>query len=334
MLSFFHDSSTGLKGFIAIHNTNLGPATGGTRYWQYYSENDALRDALRLSKAMTYKCALAGVPYGGGKGVIIRHARHPKGPALLSAYGRIVNLFNGNFYTGEDVGLTERDVELLAKSSKFINGLPTIAGDPAPWAALSVFYGITVGLETVYGNANMHGRTFAIKGLGKVGAELARLVMQQGGQVYGTDINQSTLRKVVKRFPRIQIVKPSEIYKLKVSVFSPCALGGDLNGKTIPQLKCDIVCGGANNQLVSPLDGERLQKRGILYIPDYVANAGGLINVTEEWNRRGYSRDRVQEKVAGVKKTIRHIIDLSEKKRMATSVIADQLAERIFNGKE
>lgn len=333
LVSHFYDKRTGLRGFIAIHNTRLGPATGGTRYWTYRSEVEALRDVLNLSKAMTYKCALAGVPYGGGKGVIMKNARHPKDLMLLSAYARIINLFNGNFYTGEDVGITESDVAALAKGSKFVNGIPTISGDPAPWAALGVFYAISAGLEAIFGKATIRGWTFAIKGLGKVGSELSRLIIERGGKIFAADISKAAIRKTLRRFSQIKIVNPVEIHKLKVDVFAPCALGGDFNSKTIHELKCKIVCGGANNQLASSADGERLHRQGILYIPDYVANAGGLINVTEEWNRQGYSPERVKIKVAAIKKTVKRIVQISLRHNKATSEVADDLAEKIFNRK-
>lgn len=330
MVSFIYDAHTGLNGFIAIHNTNLGPATGGTRYWEYDSERDALRDVLKLSRAMTYKCALAEVAYGGGKGVIMKSPRRLKSSALLCAYARKVNLFRGTFYTGEDVGMTEEDVESLARHSRFINGIPGIAGDPAPWAALSVFYAIEAGLKAIFGTPSMGRKTFAIKGLGKVGGELARLILERGGEVYGADISRVAIQRIMRRSPEIKIVKPSEIHRIKATVFAPCALGGDFNGRTIPQLKCDIVCGGANNQLVSDRDGERLHARGVLYVPDYVANAGGLINVCEEWNEKGYHSDEVRRKVKQVGKTVARIIDLAQKEGGPTSVIADRLAERIF----
>ncbi len=332
MVSFIQDERAGLRGFIAIHNTRLGPATGGTRYWIYDSEKNAMRDALKLSRAMTYKCALAGVPYGGGKGVIMRNPRRLKDNALLQAYAGAINLLNGSFYTGEDVGMTEHDVEFLAHHSRFINGLPGRAGDPAPWAALSVFHAMEAGLKAAYGSPSMRGKTFAMKGLGKVGSELARLIFEQGGEVIGADINKDVVKKAVRQFSKLRIMKPSEIHMAKVNVFSPCALGGDFNGRTIQQLKCDIVCGGANNQLVSDADGERLHERGILYVPDYVANAGGLINVTEEWNKSGYNREEVRRKVKGVGKTVARIISLSQKQSKATSAVADLLAEAIFLG--
>ncbi|TSD03757.1 MAG: leucine dehydrogenase [Parcubacteria group bacterium Greene0714_36] len=333
MVSCFHDKATGLRGFIGIHNTRLGPATGGTRYWRYDSEREALGDVLNLSRAMTYKCALAGVPYGGGKAVIMRNARYPKNAAFFAAYGRLVNLFNGKFYTGEDVGMTEQDVAILARYSPFINGLPGKAGDPAPWAALSVFYAMEAGLKAVFGAATMRGKTFAIKGLGKVGGELVRLITERGGTVYGADVKREAVKNAVRRFPNMKIVRPADIHALKVNVFSPCAMGGDFSGRTVPRLKCDIVCGGANNQLMSAQDGERLHERGILYIPDYVANAGGLINVSEEWNKKGYDRDEVMKKVKAVGKTVRRIIERARKQRAPTSMIADRLAEKVFNGK-
>lgn len=334
MVSFIHDEHTGLRGFIAIHNTRLGPATGGTRYWRYPRKEDALRDVLRLSRAMTYKCALAGVAYGGGKAVIMRNPRRPKDHALLQAYAGAINLFNGSFYTGEDVGMTEYDVEFLARHSRFINGLPGRAGDPAPWAALGVFHSIEVSLYAVFGTAAMEGRIFAIKGLGKLGSELARLIFEQGGEVYGADISADAAKKAAKRFPKLKIIKATEIHKVKADVFSPCALGGDFNSKTIAQLNSDIVCGGANNQLASVRDGRRLHKRGILYIPDYVANAGGLISVAEEWNPAGYRAENVRRKVAAIKKTVTRIIEKSRRDHVPASIVADRLAEDIFLGEK
>ena len=330
LVAAFADEASGLRGFIGIHNTNLGPATGGTRYWRYASERDALRDVLKLSRAMTYKCALAGVPYGGGKAVIVKNPRRLKGPALLRAYARVINLFNGSFYTGEDVGMTEQDVEFLARHSRFINGLPGRAGDPAPWAALSVFYATEAGLKALYGSASMEGKAFAIKGLGKVGSELARLITERGGMVYGADTAPDAVKKAARRFPRIKIVRPSEIHRMPVDVFSPCALGGDFNGRTIAHLKCAMICGGANNQLASPADGARLHERGILYVPDYVANAGGLINVCEEWNKDGYRREAVTRKVAAVGRTVSHILGLARRQNKPTSAVADRMAEDIF----
>ena len=324
------DRKSGLRGFIAIHNTNLGPAAGGTRYWHYRSEQDALRDALRLSKAMTYKCALARVPHGGGKGVIIANSNHHTRKDFLVAYAKRVNLLNGSFYTGEDVGLTKEYVETLTRNSRFIIGRERLAGNPSPWAAKGVFYAMQAALEAVFGSQEVEGHTFAISGVGKVGEMLCDLIYRQGGEVVVADINADRIKSVKRKFPRIAVVSPSEIHKQRVDVYAPCALGNEFNKKTIPHVRAQIICGGANNQLASPEDGNRLHSWGILYVPDYLANAGGLINVVAEIDSGGYSRKKVERKVKGIKNTAKKIIELSAKKNKPTSEVADRLAEEIF----
>lgn len=328
------DERVGLKSFIAIHNTNLGPATGGTRYWNYASEEEAIRDVLRLSQAMTYKCALARVPYGGGKGVIIGNAHNPRKGYLFASYAHRVNLLNGTFYTGEDVGLTQANLHILEKESKFIIGRERIAGNPSPWAARGVYYAILAALQAVFGNSEIAGRTFSVKGVGKVGSVLCGLLYERGGKVFVADLAPEKIKSIKRKYPRVEVMRPLEIHKQKVDVYAPCALGGEFNKKTIPQLRCKVICGGANNQLASHEDGERLHSWDILYVPDYLANAGGLINVVAELDKRGYSRRRVERKVRGIRATTKKIIELSRKKNQPTSHIADRLAEGIFlNGK-
>lgn len=333
MVLFFYDKKTGLKGFICVHNTNLGSATGGTRYFEYETEEDALRDGLRLSMAMTYKCALAGVSHGGGKAVVIKNGHKPKNEAYLKMYAEKVNMLNGNFTTGEDIGINGKDIEILARYSKFINCRESIGGDSSPFAALGIFYSIKPALKAVFGSEEIKGRTFAIKGLGKVGMELLRLLYEEGAEIIAADINKTATKEVLKKFPKIKIVKPEEIHKTQTDVYSPCALGKEFNNKTIRELKCKIICGAANNQLVSQTDGESLHKKNILYIPDYLANAGGLINVADELNKDGYSRERVLEKVKNIQITAENIIEISKKKKKPTSQIADELAEKIFTRK-
>lgn len=330
LVNFFYNKTTGLKGFLAIHNTALGPAIGGTRYWPYGSQEEAMRDALRLSRAMTYKCALARVHFGGGKGVILADVRYPKNRAFISSYARVVNLLRGSFFTGEDVGIDKYDVEVMAKVSPFIIGRRGLAGDPGPWAALGVFYAIEAALESALGTSRIQGRTFAIKGLGKVGGELCHLLTERGGKVIGADIDPSKVRSARKRFPKIRIAPPGAIHKESVDVYCPCAMGGEFTEHTIRQLSCHIVCGAANNQLSSPACGDLLRRAGVIYVPDYVANAGGLINVAGELDKRGYSRARVYRKMRGIKKTVRKILELSAKRRQPANRVADTLAERIF----
>jgi len=228
----FEDKDTGLKGFIAIHNTNLGPAAGGTRYWRYDSEERALYDVLNLSRAMTYKCAMAGVSYGGGKGVIIADPKHKKTEHLLKEYAMQVNLLNGKFYTGEDVGINEDDIRILSKYSNFIIGRPGIGGDPSPWAALGVLYAIQASLEFVFGSPEIKGHTFAIKGVGKVGGILCHLLSQNGGDVTVADIDPQAIKTIQKSLPDIKVVQTSQIHKTPVDVYSPCALGNELTKQT------------------------------------------------------------------------------------------------------
>lgn len=330
LVASFADKKSGLRAFVAIHNTNLGPATGGTRYWHYHSEEEAIKDALRLSRAMTYKCALARVPHGGGKGVIIANSHNPHKREFLSSYAKRINLFRGNFTTGEDMGITEDDIVFMLKHSPYINGRPNVAGDLAPWAALGVFYAMRGALESLWGSSSMEGRTVGIKGIGKLGFELCKLLENEGVQIIAADINSQRVKLAQRKFPNMKIVNPSEIHKQRVDIYAPCALGDEFNKKTIPQLKCQIVCGGANNQLASREDGERLHSWGILYVPDYLANAGGLINVVAELDKKGYSRRRVQRKVKAIKVTTKKIIALSQKQNKPTSEVADRLAEAIF----
>ncbi len=331
LVSFFYDKATGLRGFIGIHNTKQGIAVGGTRYWNYKSEDEALADALKLSRAMTYKCALAKVPYGGGKAVIIANPALIKDKQkLLVAYARAVNMLHGTFYTGEDVGISEQDVSVLMKESKFMIGRPGFAGDPSPWASLGVFYAIQAGLTFLFGSGKIEGHTFAIKGAGKVGGELLRLLYENGGSIVAADVNLKNMQEIKKRFKNIRIVKQTEIHRQRVDVYCPCALGNEFSKTTISELNCKMICGGANNQLSSSEAGEILHKRKILYIPDYLANAGGLINVAAELDKDGYKKERVELKVKQIKNTAEHIIELSQKTNMSTSKVADGLAMEMF----
>ncbi len=331
LVTFLSDKGSGLKSFVVIHNTNLGPSVGGTRYWNYGSEEEALRDGLRLSRAMTYKCALAGVPFGGGKAVIIASNHNPKKKEILGAYAKRVNIFKGNFSTGEDVGIDQNDVDFMYRYSRFIIG--RTAGDLGIWTAWGLYYAVLPALEAVYGNGDARGRTFAVKGIGKVGGSFVEIIRKKGARVIVADIDKEKIRKLRKKYPDIETVSPKEIHKQRVDVYAPCALGGEFSKKTIPQLRCAIICGGANNQLALKEDGGRLHSWGVLYVPDYLANAGGLINVVAELDKSGYSRRRVIRKIKGVRSTARKIIRLSLEKNKATSEVADRLAESIFKSK-
>jgi len=327
----FFDSKSGLRAFVAIHNTNLGPATGGTRYLAYSREEDALRDALRLSRAMTYKCALAGVPYGGGKTVIM--ASKNKSAALFKVYAERVNLLRGSYTTGEDVGIEEKDLKVMQKISPHINGRPDAGGDLAPWTALGIKRSMESALKALYGSSSFSGRKFAVKGLGKIGLAVIEKIIEEGGEVFGADVNVGVVKKAKKKYPNLKIVSPRGIRTLRVDVFSPCALGGEIDEQALKELKCSIICGGANNQLSRPEMGEKLHRKGILYVPDYLANAGGLINIVAEMRPQGYSENWVRDRVLNIKNTSKKVIVLSAKTNSPTSEVADKLAESIFKRK-
>ena len=333
-VTFFDDQKTGLQGYIAIHNTNLGSSAGGTRCYPYKNKEDALRDVLRLSRAMTYKCALADVPFGGAKAVIIYDPQKPKSKEFLLSYAERVNSFNGNFITGEDVGMSLEDVTFLSKHSKWIAGSKTKGGDLGPWAALGVFHAAQAALESIFSKKEVQNATFAIKGLGKVGGGLCELVIKNGGHVIGADIDKKAIDSIKKKFPQVKIVDSKVIHKQRAEVFAPCALSGDLNKKSIEELNCKIVCGGANNQLTTPEDGLRLHKREILYIPDYLANAGGLINVASEMLPQGYNREWVKSKCEKIHETAKKVVELSRRDQKPTNEVADRLAEGIFSKKK
>ncbi|MDO8517924.1 MAG: Glu/Leu/Phe/Val dehydrogenase dimerization domain-containing protein [bacterium] len=330
---YLRDESTGLRGFIAIHNTNLGPAVGGTRFRHYKNETEALQDALRLSRAMTYKCAAAGVPYGGGKAVLMapkKITKHQK-EIYLTAYTHCLELLHGHFFTGEDVGLDAHDITVLAKHSDSIIGRPRVGGMPARWAAHSVYRAMSVALKERFGSESFKGRVCAIKGLGNVGIALCALITKAGGSVIAADINHTRVRLARKRFQNIRIVPHTKIHTYATDIYAPCALGDEFNAVTIRQLRCSIICGAANNQLATREDGKRLFTRGILYIPDYVANAGGLINVVDELHKGGYSKSRVAKNVAYVATTVQQIIAGSRRQHQPTNDIADAIAEKRFH---
>ena len=332
LISYFNDAKTGLRGFIAIHNTNLGPATGGTRYFPYKSEEEALRDVLRLSRSMTYKCALANVPYGGGKAVIIANPKIKKSEKFLKAYADRINLFNGKFTTGEDVGIDVEDIDFLSSKSKFIFGRSNVAGDLGPWAALGVFYSIKASLEFIFKSSDFKNKTFAIKGLGKVGYDLLNLIYESGARhIFVADINASTLKKAKNKFPEIKIVSPSSIHQQKVDIYAPCAMGGDFNQKNIKDLRCKIICGGANNQLENNEVGSGIHKLGITYVPDYLANAGGMINVLAEHNKSGYKISWVKKKCKEIEATTREILSRAVRSGKPPLLVADLIAENRFN---
>lgn len=329
-ITFVRDKKSNLKGIIAIHSTKLGPATGGTRYYHYKSESEGLLDALRLSEAMTYKCALADVPFGGGKGVIFALKNDKNKEKILLSYAKEINKIGGIFSTGEDIGLHHEDIEKMKKVSKYINGASSKNDGLAVWAARGVFFGIQAALKEMYGSVEMRGKTFGIKGLGKVGSFLASLILKHGGVIVGADIDKRAVQKIKKKHPAMKIVSSKEIYKQRVNVFCPCAFGNDLTEKTIKQLRCDIVCGGANNQLSNENSAIGLHKLGILYMPDYVVNAGGLIRAVSGMIKKNNDA-WVENKVKNIFTTSTNIIKTSAKKRKSPYFVAKNIADEKLN---
>lgn len=326
----FKNREAGLHGFIAIHSDKLGPAVGGTRYWAYKNENNAIRDVLRLSRAMSYKCALAGVKFGGGKAVIFADSNVKPTPKSLEAYASVINEINGQFFTGEDVGLVQSDIDYLRLYSRFIIGASRAAGDPSPWAALGVFYSIRAVADKVFGK-KIGNISVSIKGLGKVGSSLCQLLYDEGAEIIAADVNKATVREMKLRFPKIKFVEPKNAHIQKVDFFSPCALGIELNPDKVLKLNCKAVCGGANNQLENPETAGALFLRGIFYVPDYISNSGGLINVVDELNKDGYNLSRVTKHVKKIYDRVEELIKLSKKTQKSPNVIAENMSSALLH---
>jgi leucine dehydrogenase len=325
---FCHDSDSGLKAIIAIHNTNLGPALGGCRMWPYASDEEALTDALRLSRGMTYKSALAGLTYGGGKSVIIGDPRRDKSEALFRAMGRFVDNIGGRYTVAEDVGISVPDVEVMARATRFVAGTSGAgAGDPSPATAYGVFMGIKAAAKHQFGLDRLSGLRVAVQGVGHVGYYLCRHLAAEGAELLVADIAQDSLDRVVREF-NAHVVAPEAIATSAVDIYAPCALGATLNDETLPKLQAKIVAGSANNQLAEARHGEALRKRGILYAPDYVINAGGVIVISHEG--ADYDESRAFAHVAQIHDTLLEIFRRAEAEKVATSTAADRLAEERF----
>lgn len=330
-LVYLYDRNSGLRGFICIHNTTLGPALGGTRIWEYENEEDAALDCLRLARGMTKKAACAGLNLGGGKAVLIGNSKNlrkdtVKREAFWRAYGRYVETLGGRYITAEDVGTTPFDMTLVRQETDSVLGLPETSGDPSPFTAHGVVKGIKACVKEELGSSKLEGVKIAISGVGHVGASLAEMLAAEGAKLWISDIDQEALAEVSAKTGAI-IVDPNAIYDLDVDVFAPCALGAILNDTTIPRLKAKIVAGSANNQLEdSNKHGVMLHERGIVYAPDYVINAGGLINVYQE--RIGYNRDSSMHAIDAIYDRIREIIRESKETNVPTYLVADRMAER------
>ena len=324
---FCHDEASGLKAIIAVHNTNRGPALGGCRMWSYASEEDALTDVLRLSKGMTYKNALANLPYGGGKSVIIGDAKTEKTPAMMRAMGHMVDRLNGTYTIAEDVGTTPDDMTEIRRGTKYVKGVKGEGGDPSPATAYGVFAGIKASVRHKLGKDDLTGLRVAVQGLGHVGYDLANQLRLAGAELTVTDIDAAAIARAQKELGATAVAL-DEIYDADVDVYAPCALGATLNETTIPRLRATIVAGSANNQLATEEDGDHLAQRGILYAPDYVINAGGVIHIYHEGP--GYDHDQAFAHVAGIGEVLLEVYALAEQEGLATHIAADRLAERKF----
>jgi leucine dehydrogenase len=324
---FFYDRPSGLKAIVALHDTTLGPAVGGCRFWPYASDVEALTDVLRLSKGMTYKAAMAELPFGGGKTVIIGDPKAMRSEALFRALGRAIHTLAGTYYTGEDVGTTPQDMNWAGQETPYVLGRSQGgSGDPSPVTARGVLLGIKAAVRHRFGRDELQGVRVAIQGLGHVGGNLASLLAAEGAQLILADLDTERATRRATQLGARQ-VGCDEIIAVDAEVFAPCALGGVINDRTLGQLSCDIVAGAANNQLQESRHGTALHARGILYAPDYVTNAGGLINIAQELRPGGYDRARALAQVATIETTLAEIFERSEREDRPTHEIADQVAE-------
>ncbi len=326
---YCYDKPTGLRAIIGIYSTALGPALGGTRFYNYPSEEEALRDLLELSRAMAYKAALAGLDLGGGKAVIWGDPEQLKSEALLRAYGRFIESLGGRYITACDVGTYVEDMDIIARETRWVTGRSTHhggAGDSSILTAYGVFQGMRAAVEHVFGEPSLRGRRIGVAGLGKVGKVLVGHLLQDGATVVATDVDQRALEWARTNHPEIELVDPAKLIESELDVYAPCAMGGVLNDDTVPVLRTRIVAGAANNQLAHPGISQALADRGILYVPDYLVNAGGLIQVADEFE--GFNFERAKARVGKIYDTTRKLLASAEKEGLLPAEAADKMAER------
>ncbi|AVZ78553.1 amino acid dehydrogenase [Zoogloeaceae bacteirum Par-f-2] len=332
---FVSDDKSGLRAIIAVHNSNLGPALGGCRMWPYATEEEAVRDVLRLSRGMTYKSAMANLKLGGGKSVIIGNPRTQKTPELLAAFARALENLGGRYIAAEDSGTSVADMKYMAQFTRHVAGVhdkpaadgSTRSGDPSPATAWGTFVGIKAAVKERLGRDSLEGLKVAIQGVGNVGHHLAGHLKEAGAQLWITDIQRDALLRTAKAYDAT-VVAPEAIFGLDVDVLAPCAMGAIINDTTIPQLKARIVAGAANNQLAEPRHGAELMRRGILYAPDYVINAGGIIDVYYE--RTGYDAAKASAHVARIYDNLMEIFARARSEERPTNEVADLIAEERF----
>ena len=326
---FCHDPHSNLKAIIAIHNTTLGPALGGTRMWNYNSDDDAVVDALRLSRGMTYKAAISGLNLGGGKAVIIGDPSL-KSEALWRRYGKFVNSLNGKYITAEDVNTAASDMEYIHQETKHVTGIPEYmggSGDPSPFTAYGVFVGMKACAHKRWGNDSLSGKKVLVQGVGHVGHYLVGHLIEAGAKVFISDINKDRIKETTNKF-NVEFIEPAEMLNVDMDIYAPCALGATINTESIPTLTCSIIAGAANNQLADEkIHGRQLIEKGIIYAPDFLINAGGLVNVAAEASG-SYNREKVTNDVEKIYNRILAIFSLSEKEDITTQEAAIQIAQK------
>lgn len=324
-----HDQDTGLKAIIAIHNTILGPSMGGTRMWDYATDQEALTDALRLSRGMTYKNAIAGLNIGGGKAVIIGDASKLKNEALMRRFGKFIDSLGGKYYTAEDVNMTTQDMEYVRMETPYVTGLPDFmggAGDPSPYTAYGVYMGMKAAAKSAYGTESLENKTVLVQGTGNVGNNLISLLSKEKANILISDIFENKIKKVTDQY-QVEVVEPEAVCKVDMDIYAPCALGGVLNDDSITQLKCDIVAGGANNQLLNEIThGRALKEKGVLYAPDFLINGGGIINVYYEY-AGNYNSQRVMNQTELIYDTTIRVFNESQKSNSTPHEAAIRIAE-------
>lgn len=329
------DAASGLHCLIAVHNTHLGPALGGTRMYPYASREEAMTDVLRLSEGMTYKSAVAGIGLGGGKSVILGDPKKDKSPELLRAFGRVVDTLKGRYICAEDMGTTTADMDEIRRGTEFVVGLDLIgsSGNPAPFTAWGVYRGLQSVSQELFRTDSLKGKRVGIVGLGAVGKRLADRLFWDGAELVLGDVDRELAQRMGKQYGA-EVLPPEEALLAECDILSPCAVGGMLNPTTISQLRCRAIAGAANNQLLQVSDGDLLKERGILYAPDFVINAGGIINVAFELESQGYEAKKAKEKVDGIYVTLGEIYQLAKEQGVATSEAADLLAKRKVEKRE
>lgn len=331
---FCQDRASGLKAIIVIHDTTLGPALGGTRMWTYESEEAAIEDALRLARGMTYKNAAAGLDLGGGKAVIIGNPRKDKNPEMFRAFGRFIQGLGGRYITAEDVGTTTEDMDLIHLETEYVTGIspttPGAAGNPSPVTAYGIYKGMKAAAKEAFGTDSLEGKTVAVQGVGNVAYTLCEHLHKEGCELIVTDINKDSVKRAVDAFGA-KAVDPDDIYGVDCDIFAPCALGAVINDNTIPQFKAKVIAGSANNQLAEERHGEIIHEMGIVYAPDYVINAGGVINVADEL--AGYNKERAMKKVETIYTNLERVFEIAKRDQIPTYVAADRMAEERIEAK-